>query len=116
MAVELNWQEKNKTIKAFSQLKITKKVINIPELNVNKNAAIQHHLFEADNLEAMLLNRVKWQQYYELIYIDPPYNTGTTDFIYNDKFSSQNELDFHSGWLNFMYPRLKLAQEFLTEN
>ena len=66
----------------------------------------------------------------KMIYIDPPYNTGNT-FIYRDRYGrtqgkkrGSNNLsdhlrmlsDYHSDWLNMMYPRLILARRFLTKN
>ena len=44
----------------------------------------------------------------KLIYIDPPYNTGNDSFMYNDRFN-------HSTWLNFIYNRLSIANELLSE-
>ena len=51
----------------------------------------------------------------DLIYIDPPYNTGNNDFKYNDKFVDKNDTWRHSKWLTFMSKRLELAKELLTE-
>lgn len=53
----------------------------------------------------------------DLIYIDPPYNTGN-NFIYNDDFSSRSKdgsVDLHSAWLSFMERRLSLAKKLLGE-
>lgn len=51
----------------------------------------------------------------DLIYIDPPYNTGNKDFIYNDKYVEKEDTWRHSKWLTFMSKRLELAKELLTE-
>ena len=45
----------------------------------------------------------------KLIYIDPPYNTGSDSFSYNDKFN-------HSSWLTFMKNRLEISRELLSED
>src|SRR5699024_3317617 len=49
------------------------------------------------------------------IYIDPPYNTGNTDFVYNDKFVDGEDSWRHSKWLSFMNKRLRLARELMTD-
>ncbi len=50
-----------------------------------------------------------------IIYIDPPYNTGNKDFIYNDKIVDKNDGYSHSKWLSFMSKRLEIAQNLLSE-
>ncbi len=47
------------------------------------------------------------------IYIDPPYNTGNRDFVYNDRFFDKTHRFRHSVWLEFMYRRLVLARDLL---
>ncbi|MCW1007143.1 DNA methyltransferase, partial [Streptococcus anginosus] len=51
----------------------------------------------------------------DVIYIDPPYNTGNNDFIYNDKIVDKNDGYSHSKWLSFMSKRLEIAQNLLSE-
>ena len=93
---------------------------------------------EGDNLEALKILRETYLGKVKMIYIDPPYNTGH-DFIYQDNFSvsdtefmkATNDIDesgnrmrtnpntngrFHTNWLNMIYPRLKIAKDFLTED
>jgi adenine-specific DNA-methyltransferase len=50
------------------------------------------------------------------IYIDPPYNTGNRDFVYNDRFVDKTHRFRHSLWLEFMYRRLVLARELLADD
>lgn len=50
------------------------------------------------------------------IYIDPPYNTGNRDFVYNDRFVDRTHRYRHSLWLEFMYQRLLLAKELLADD
>ena len=50
----------------------------------------------------------------DLIYIDPPYNTGRRDFVYNDHFVDQTDRYRHSIWLDFMFHRLRLARDLLA--
>jgi adenine-specific DNA-methyltransferase len=93
---------------------------------------------EGDNLDALKLLQDNYLGKIKLIYIDPPYNTGN-DFIYEDDFSEtpgdflkrSNQVDtsgnrlvinaesngrFHSDWLSMLYPRLKLARNFLRDD
>ena len=92
---------------------------------------------EGDNLEALKLLRRNYHGKIKMIYIDPPYNTGS-DFVYHDDFSMTEEelaeksgdvvdgvrfqkntkdsARYHTDWLNMMYPRLKVARELLTDD
>lgn len=93
---------------------------------------------EGDNLEALKILQEPYLGRVKLIYIDPPYNTGS-DLLYDDDFSEseaayldrtgQTDADgtrlvanteangrFHSDWLSMMYPRLKVARDLLTED
>ena len=95
-------------------------------------------MIEGDNLEVLKLLQKSYAGKVKLIYIDPPYNTGK-DFVYPDDFrdSIRNYLDmtrqidgenrrkssnteaggrFHTDWLNMMYPRLKIARDFLADD
>jgi adenine-specific DNA-methyltransferase len=94
-------------------------------------------LIKGDNLDALKLLRQSYFGKVKLIYIDPPYNTQSDQFIYRDDFSvnqtevlshlgySAENMDYikniygartHSGWLSFMYPRLLLARDLLRED
>jgi adenine-specific DNA-methyltransferase len=98
----------------------------------------QNVIIEGDNLEVLKVLQKAYLGKVKMIYIDPPYNTGT-DFIYPDnyteslktylqytgqvdiegrKFSTSTESSgrFHSKWLNMMYPRLSLARDLLRED
>lgn len=102
----------------------------------------QNLYIEGDNLDVLKVLRETYLGAVKMIYIDPPYNTGN-DFVYNDDFAqgkgdfeAQNgTLDdegnltvdpmqrntesngrFHTDWLNMIYPRLKVARDFLTED
>ena len=50
-----------------------------------------------------------------MIYIDPPYNTGNKDFVYNDSFVDREDTYRHSKWLSFMSRRLKIAKQLLSD-
>jgi len=80
-------------------------------------AGPQHNLIiEGDNFDALRYLRMTHAGRIKCIYIDPPYNTGNRDFIYNDHFVDKDDNYRHSKWLEFMFRRLELAKELLTED
>ena len=76
---------------------------------------VPHLLIEGDNLPALMALQSTHQGAVDVIYIDPPYNTGNKDFIYNDSFVSDDDGFRHSKWLSFMKPRLTLAKNLLSD-
>ncbi|MDD4995440.1 MAG: DNA methyltransferase [Patescibacteria group bacterium] len=70
-------------------------------------------LIEGDNYHSLAVLNFTHREAVDLIYIDPPYNTGNNDFIYNDKFVDREDSFRHSKWLSFMEKRLKLAKNLL---
>jgi adenine-specific DNA-methyltransferase len=73
-------------------------------------------LIEGDNFDALRYLRMTHAGRVKCICIDPPYNTGNKDFIYNDRFVDKDDLYKHSKWLEFMYRRFLLARDLLTED
>lgn len=110
-----------------------------PDLAESVNFDETENVFiTGDNLEVLKILQESYLNKIDIIYIDPPYNTGK-DFVYSDKFQmSQEEMDeatesldetgqrlvkneksnarYHSDWLNMMYPRLVLARNLLKES
>jgi len=103
----------------------------------NKNS--ENIYITGDNLDALKHLLKSYIRKVKCIYIDPPYNTGKDDFVYKDNFNftvdelterlsinedeAQRILDLtkrgsasHSAWLTFMYPRLLLARDLLTDD
>lgn len=101
-----------------------------------ENQNSQNLFFTGDNLEVLRHLQAGYENSIDVIYIDPPYNTGSDGFIYPDKFEysdaklqtmfglNDEELErlksiqgkaTHSAWLTFMYPRLWLAKRLLKE-
>lgn len=74
-----------------------------------------HILIEGDNLEALTALSYTHEGKVDVIYIDPPYNTGNQDFRYNDKFVDKEDDYRHSKWLSFMSKRLRLAKRLLSD-
>ena len=71
-------------------------------------------VIEGDNFDSLRLLRATHAGKVRVIYIDPPYNTGNKDWVYNDQFVGANDRWRHSQWLEFLYQRLTLARELLT--
>ena len=115
------------------------KTVIVPDERQNKGDGIhsQNLFFTGDNLEVLRHLQNNYQNKIDLIYIDPPYNTGQDDFAYPDNFEYTDDqledmfgLDddqlarlksiqgksSHSAWLTFMYPRLQLAKYLLKRN
>jgi len=70
-------------------------------------------LIEGDNYHALSVLNYTHPKGIDVIYIDPPYNTGHNDFMYNDKFVEEEDVYRHSKWLAFMSKRLRLAKNLL---
>jgi Adenine specific DNA methylase Mod len=92
---------------------------NTPVLTEEKELLIDNggevnFLLEGDNLAALQLLNKTHRGRIDLIYIDPPYNTGNKDFIYDDTFVDKTDTFIHSKWLSFISERLTLAQSLLS--
>ena len=79
------------------------------------NGGEMNFLLEGDNLAALQLLEKTHRGRIDLIYIDPPYNTGNKDFVYDDCFVDAQDTFRHSKWLSFMSKRLELAKHLLSE-
>lgn len=77
--------------------------------------APNHILIEGDNLEALSTLAYTHAGKIDVIYIDPPYNTGNKDFIYNDSYVDSEDDYRHSKWLSFMSKRLRIAKKLLSD-
>ena len=71
-------------------------------------------LLEGDNLHSLYLLEKTHKGAIDLIYIDPPYNTGNKDFVYDDSFVDSTDGFKHSKWLSFMATRLNIAKNLLS--
>ena len=133
----LDWATKEK-----AKLEYSKNVKNktlLPDVNRSLNFdQAKNIIIEGDNLKALKILQSAYQEQVDVIYIDPPYNTGN-DFVYNDNFK-QNSYEYkianglidedglktttnqktnprlHNNWLDMIYPRLKVARDLLKED
>lgn len=110
----------------------------VPDEEQNQGAGKDSHnlFFTGDNLEVLRHLQANYAGKVDVIYIDPPYNTGNGDFVYPDDFEysdkqlhdmlgmSDDQIErlksiqgksSHSAWLTFMYPRLQLAKRLLKQ-
>lgn len=71
-------------------------------------------LLEGDNLHSLKLLEKTHKGKIDVIYIDPPYNTGNKDFVYNDSYVANDDNYRHSKWLSFMERRLLIAKKLLA--
>ena len=92
-------------------------LVEVPERAILSDdaEAPNHILIEGDNLEALTTLSYTHAGKIDVIYIDPPYNTGNKDFIYNDSFVDKEDGYRHSKWLSFMNKRLKIAKNLLSD-
>lgn len=79
----------------------------------DKNADF-NFLLEGDNLHSLKLLEKTHKGKVDVIYIDPPYNTGNKDFIYDDNYIGSDDGYRHSKWLSFMNERLRIARKLLS--
>ena len=86
-----------------------------PDLSCG-DAPWQNLIIEGDNFDALRALNMSFKGQVKCIYIDPPYNTGNKDFVYNDHFVEKEDLWRHSTWCEFMYQRLTLAKDLLRED
>jgi adenine-specific DNA-methyltransferase len=124
----------------FARAKYAQKTEKELRLNstLSKNIdATQNLVLKGDNLDSLKILKNHYSGQIKCIYIDPPYNTDSDEFVYPDKFDKEEtevlglanlsdddyaRMDFsfktkksHNGWLAFMYPRLLLARDLLSK-
>lgn len=138
----LNWAGKSE---AFKVLQTPTTATLAPDKDESVNFNTTENIFiEGENLEVLKVLQKSYYGKVKMIYIDPPYNTGNDSFIYPDKYSESKEEylrrigekdeegyllkeglfrknskengQYHSNWLNMMYPRLFLARNLLKED
>lgn len=123
----LNWIGKDKVVNHDKDLPFRVLKPN-PKLSVETSS--ENLLIEGDNLEALKSLMPFYYNKVKCIYIDPPYNTGSENWIYNDKVNApqikewinkvvgkeDEDLCRHDKWLCMMYPRLKLLHQLLSQD
>ncbi len=80
------------------------------------NGGELNFLLEGDNLASLKLLEKTHRGKIDVIYIDPPYNTGNKDFIYDDDYVDADDSFRHSKWCSFISKRLRIARDLLAQN
>ncbi len=135
---ELNWAGKQNAKKEARKNPVGRTLKYCPEES-HYSETTENLYIEGDNLEVLKLLKKNYYGAIKMIYIDPPYNTGSDEFLYRDNFSmTQDEIEqlqgdrdesgikmiknskdsarYHTNWLNEIYPLLKVAKDLLTED
>ena len=112
----LVWEDKPEDVveQCKTELPVLKEVKN-KAIAKDKNGPV-NILIEGDNYHALSVLNYTHKGKIDVIYIDPPYNTGNKDFIYNDNFIDAEDPYRHSKWLSFIEKRLKLAHSLLKNS
>jgi adenine-specific DNA-methyltransferase len=112
----LVWEEKPEDveIELADKLPVLKEVEEKRIVGESEDSP-NHILIEGDNLHALTALQYTHAGKIDVIYIDPPYNTGNNDFVYNDRFIDKEDSYRHSKWLSFISKRLKIAKYLLKE-
>lgn len=112
----LVWEDKPEDVEKRLQeeLPVLTEVKERAIISDDKDAP-NHILIEGDNLEALTALTYTHAGKIDVIYIDPPYNTGNKDFVYNDSFVDSEDSFRHSKWLSFMNKRFKIAKNLLSD-
>lgn len=113
----LVWEDKVEEVEEQlqEQLPILNEVTYKRILSTEEDAP-NHILIEGDNLHALTCLSYTHEGKIDVIYIDPPYNTGNKDFVYNDSYVDSEDDFRHSKWLSFMNKRLRIARRLLSDN
>lgn len=112
----LIWEHKSENVveQCQTELPVLKE---ITEKNIQKAEDSPTNLIiEGDNYHSLSALNYTHAKKIDVIYIDPPYNTGSNDFIYNDKYVEKEDTFRHSKWLSFMSRRLELSKQLLKDD
>ena len=114
----LVWEDKPEDVEEELKTKVPvlkevkeRAIVNDTEIEHFPN----HVLIEGDNLHAEVVLDYVMPGSVDIVYIDPPYNRGDKDFMYNDKYIDKENPYRHSMWLSFMSKRLKIAKKLLSD-
>ena len=112
----LVWEEKSEEVveRCKNQLPVLKEVKS-KEIITDKNKPV-NLLIEGDNYHALSVLNYTHAKKIDVIYIDPPFNTGAKDWKYNNNCVDVNDAYRHSKWLSMMFNRLKIARNLLKND
>ena len=109
----LVWEEKPEDIVQLCETKLPV-ITEVSDKTISAGAhAPTNIIIEGDNYHSLSVLNYTHAGKIDVIYIDPPYNTGSNNFIFNDRYIDKEDAFRHSKWLSFMSKRLKLAKSLL---
>ena len=112
----LVWEDKPEEVEERLREELPVLIEDNGKAIISEDAGAPNHiLIEGDNLEALTALAYTHEGKIDVIYIDPPYNTGNKDFVYNDSFVDKEDSYRHSKWLSFMSKRLRIAKRLLSD-
>lgn len=113
----LVWEEKPEDVEEQLREKLpVLREVSDRAIITDNHETPNHILIEGDNLVSLSALAYTHAGKIDVIYIDPPYNTGNKDFIYNDSFVDSEDSYRHSKWLSFISKRLKIAKKLLSNH
>lgn len=110
----LIWEEHEERVDKELETQIPT-FIDISNKQIKESNDKFNFLLEGDNLHSLYLLNKTHKEKIDLIIIDPPYNTGSKEFMYNDTYVDSEDGYRHSKWLSFMNKRLRLAKDLLSD-
>jgi adenine-specific DNA-methyltransferase len=109
----LVWEDRPENVVEICKEKLPVLAENTDKEIKTGNGKLTNILIEGDNYHALSVLNYTHEKKIDVIYIDPPYNTGSKDFIFNDHFVDIEDSYRHSKWLSFMSRRMRLAKGLL---
>jgi len=115
MSFGLKWENKFEEVsqRCQNELPVLK---NLSKNDIYKKKGNFDILIEGDNYHALAVLNITHQKRIDVIYIDPPFNTGKKNWKYNNHYVDKNDGYRHSKWLSWMHKRLKLARRILKKD
>lgn len=111
----LVWEDKPEDVVLSCETHVpTLKEVKTRKL-VTDNSLPTNILIEGDNYHSLSVLNYTHKGKIDVIYIDPPYNTGSTDWVYNNDYVDKEDSFRHSKWISFMFRRLELAKSLLSD-
>lgn len=112
----LVWEEKEEEAQERLRKELPVFVEDESKRIVNSDDAPNHVIIEGDNLHALTALAYTHEGQFDLIYIDPPYNTGAKSWKYNNDYVLKDDEYRHSNFISFMHHRLSIAKKLLSDN
>ncbi|MFN0310927.1 site-specific DNA-methyltransferase [Enterococcus thailandicus] len=113
----LVWEEHTEKVEEEMKTKIPVFIEDASKkINDKPDSEDFNFLLEGDNLHSLHLLEKTHAGKIDVIYIDPPYNTGSSDWRYNNDYVDKTDEFKHSKWISFMTSRLKIAKKLLKES